>query len=539
MARVLALWLPDWPLIAAGVPAEEPAIVLAGGYVRVCSAAARDAGVRTGLRRREAEVRCPWIRLVDDDPDRDARAFAPVVDAAVALVPGTEVVRPGLLLADAGAAARALGGGARVAERLRDAVRATGVADTRAGIADTRAAAVLAARHAADAARHLGEVAIVPPGDAPAFLAPLPVDALAALVHDAPAEGDLDRLLDLLRRLGVRTLGRLAALPERRMLDRFGTLGAWAHHVARGAPDRPLVAVTLPEDLGVHTELDPAVAHAEAAAFVARGLADRLVERLTRLGLDCRVVRVTATTAHGEEHVRDWRLSDGTTTAALVDRVRWQLDGWLSGGADDARPTAGIDRLVLDPLELVRGGRQLSLTGDRTDTDRRVAQALARLQGLLGPDAILVATPAGGREPADWVVGVPWREPDTDAPDPPARRTARRTARSPGPPPWPGRLPAPAPATVPAGPATLEVVDRDGAPVGVSGRGEPTAAPARLLLDGGWRAVVAWAGPWPADERWWEERGRRRARFQLLCEDGDALLVSLERGYWRLEARYD
>jgi protein ImuB len=66
------------------------------------------------------------------------------------------------------------------------------------------------------------------------------------------------------------------------------------------------------------------------------------------------------------------------------------------------------------------------------------------------------------------------------------------------------------------------------APVGVSGRGEPTAAPARLRLDGDWRTVVAWAGPWPADEHWWDATGRRRARFQLLCEDGDALLASLE-----------
>jgi protein ImuB len=377
MARVLALWLPDWPLAAAGVPAEVPAIVLAGGRVRVCSAAARQAGVRIGLRRREAEARCPHLRLVDDDPDRDARAFAPVVDAAVALVPGTEVVRPGLLLADAGAAARAFGGEEHLADRLCDAVRTAGVAEVRAGIADTRAAAVLAARHVDEVARHVrgaarqatGDTrdapatAIVPPGDAPVFIAPLPVDVLAALVHDAPADGDLDRLLDLLRRLGVRTLGRLAALPERQVLDRFGTLGAWAHRAARGAGDRPLVAVTLPEDLGEQTGLDPPIGNAEAVAFVARGLADRLVGRLVRLGLSCRVVRVTATTAHGEEHVRDWRLSDGATAAALVDRVRWQLDGWLAGSDTDAHPTAGIARLSLDPLELVHGGRQLSLTG--------------------------------------------------------------------------------------------------------------------------------------------------------------------------------
>jgi protein ImuB len=52
--------------------------------------------------------------------------------------------------------------------------------------------------------------------------------------------------------------------------------------------------------------------------------------------------------------------------------------------------------------------------------------------------------------------------------------------------------------------------------------------------------VVAWAGPWPVDERWWD-RGehRRRARFQVLTAEGAAWLVRLEGGQWAAEAAYD
>jgi protein ImuB len=85
------------------------------------------------------------------------------------------------------------------------------------------------------------------------------------------------------------------------------------------------------------------------------------------------------------------------------------------------------------------------------------------------------------------------------------------------------------------------VLDRHGRPVGVSGRGLATAAPARVALGGGpGQEVVGWAGPWPVDERWWDRAGhRRRARFQVLTALGTAHLLSLEDGQWWLEATYD
>jgi protein ImuB len=86
-----------------------------------------------------------------------------------------------------------------------------------------------------------------------------------------------------------------------------------------------------------------------------------------------------------------------------------------------------------------------------------------------------------------------------------------------------------------------EVVDSFGAPVGVSGRFIVNASPARVRLKGsGWRDVASWAGPWPVDEKWWDESAhRRRARFQIALADGTAHLLSLEDGSWRLEATYD
>jgi protein ImuB len=52
--------------------------------------------------------------------------------------------------------------------------------------------------------------------------------------------------------------------------------------------------------------------------------------------------------------------------------------------------------------------------------------------------------------------------------------------------------------------------------------------------------VQAWAGPWLAEERWWDDADRRRrARFQLLTTDGSAHLVHLDGGRWWVEGVYD
>jgi protein ImuB len=180
------------------------------------------------------------------------------------------------------------------------------------------------------------------------------------------------------------------------------------------------------------------------------------------------------------------------------------------------------------PDEVIpHGGLQLGLWGGLGEAGERTSRGLARVQGMLGPEAVVTAVLGGGRGPADRVRLVPWGE----------EQVPERSADQP----WPGRLPAPAPATVLSEPIPAEVVDASGAPVGVTGRYLVTGPPVGLARPGQPQVeVVAWAGPWPVDERWWDaDDARRRARFQLLAADGTAWLVALEAGRWWIEAGYD
>ena len=511
--RTLVVWCPDWPVTAAGFSAEEPVAVLFANRVVACSAAARAGGVRRGLRRRQAEARCPGLQLVAHDPDGEARAFEPVVAAVEAFCPRLEIVRAGVCAVATRGPSRYFGGDDTLAAKVTEAVAHVG---GRAGIAEGPFAAELAAR----AGR------VIPEGQTPAFLSTFSVDVL-----------ERPELADLLHRLGIRTLGSFAALPPASVLARFGADGLRAHRLASGDDERPLAARISPPELDVTTEFDPPAERVETAVFAARRLAHQLCDELSARGLALSCLRVEAETSHGETLVRRWRL-ERATPLALAERVRWQLDGWLSD-ANPHAPTAGLTLLRVAPEEVLPDeGRQLGFWGGDRALDDRAARALLHVQGLLGPEAVTTAVPAGGRGPAEQVQLVPWGDAPpvlcgSSAAMPSQIRKEREV--------WPGRVPAPSPATVYGNPMRAEVVDQHGQPVTVSGRGSASAEPARVSIDGGpWTDVVAWAGPWPVDERWWDPHAhRRRARWQVATADGTAHLLAVEGGRWSVEAAYD
>src|SRR5690242_11581389 len=163
--RTLVVWCPDWPVIAAeivdGWPAHAPVAVLYANRVLASSPAARAEGVRRGLRKREAQGRCPHLLVLEHDPGRDARAFEPVLAAIEEVTPGVETLRPGVCALSARGPARYFGGEVTAAEHIVEQVAQRCRVEAQIGIADGAFAAGLAAR----AGR------IIPDGETTAFLA--------------------------------------------------------------------------------------------------------------------------------------------------------------------------------------------------------------------------------------------------------------------------------------------------------------------------------------------------------------------------------
>ena len=519
MTRTACVWCPDWPVIAArrlddalrDVPVVVRERIGSRDVVRSCCATARAAGVTRGMRRREAEARCPEAICVDADESNEARTFESVARAVEAFTPRVVLERPGLCEFPTRGPSRYFGGDEPLAACVREAVAEVlgpDGADVRLGIADGAFTAWCAARRSA----------LVPAGESAAFLAPWPVTTF-----------DDDAFADLLVRLGIRTLGDLAALPPDAVLARFGTEGRRFHELARGIDPQPPGLIAPPPDLVEQIELDPPAERVDQAAFAAKGLADRLLARLDDRGLACTRVLIEAETEHGERLTRCWR-SDGTLTpGSLAERVRWQLDGWITTRETTAQRPGGAERGV-DPWI---GRRQRSdrrgaergvdpWIGRRQRSDRRGAErgvdpgiprfrrrelrccglsprksrpltaassdsgaatksrtivptAPARVQGMLGYDAVTTGVVQGGRTPAEQVRWVPWGE---------LREPSLPLDAA-----WPGALPSPHPARVFDPPLPAEVIDAYGNIVRVTGRGEQAAAPVHvrcaMLPDGG------------------------------------------------------
>lgn len=525
--RAAALWFPDWPVQAArldsGDELAEPIAIAAQHRVKVCSHAARQLGIRRGMRVRNAQAVAPELTVVDDNPDRDGRMFASLAASFDEVAASVEVLRPGLVVVDVEAAGRFHGSEDKALEMLIDAASRRGI-DTQAGAADEIATALIAAR----ASR------VVAPGGSAEFLAAQPLGVLVA-EESLAADADIVRALG---QLGVSTLGELAKLPPNAVTTRFGAKGMRIHRIASAAPDRR-VAPELPvEDLAVAITPEDPIERVDAAAFAARALAASLHERLKETGRNCLRLKVVAELGDGTRVERVWRTREALTEAGTADRVRWQLDGWLTSlrsaqGGQDGQGGA-ITSLILEPLEFAppEPVGELWADGASTDTARRVVE---RVQSQLGIDAVLQPRLVGGRGVAERVAMLPFGEEPEDV-----------EKQS-----WPGAIPAPLPARLGGGidhPASrIMLIDASGAPVIVTAEALLSAEPYGLAWGEKRYLVTGWAGPWPVDAGWWAQTdlpAGRVARMQVVGREGGqegavtGWLLVWSRRSWRVEAVY-
>jgi protein ImuB len=581
--RIVSIWFPDWPVTAAGFGPDVPAAVVWANRVIARTSAAATDGVVIGQRRRQAQRRCPQLMLVDRDVDRDAREFEPIVRAVAEISPRLDVIEPGWISLLARGPSRYFGGDRALADRLIELLaelsgggpgerpngrhgeqrdgrhgeqRAEQLGGPNAdvvwptvgiGVADGRFASSVAARLAVRRrnrdGRPGGEPVIVEAGASAAFCAELSIGWLQTL-------GECDaELVELFGRLGLRRLGDLAALPAVDVLGRFGHPGVHAHRLASGADVRPTSTTDPAPERRLDHVLDDPAAQSSAVVFIAKQLADELVGALAADGRVCTRLLVVLESEHGERSERSWYRSAGLSASAMVERVRWQLDAWIDlPKGSDQELTGGVVLVRLVPDEVrADDGMQLGLWGGQSEADRRAARAIARLTTLTSDDAVTVPVWHGGRLPADRYRWVSAATVDLDQ----RVRAVSAAGTGSGPTgPWPGTLPSPSPATVFADPYPAEVLDEHGEAVRVSARGMLSGRPTTLLLLAGddatgWRrgrprSIIAWAGPWPIEERWWEPgQHRRLARFQVVTDDHDGFLVVAEHQRWWISASYD
>ena len=464
--------------------------------------------------------------------------FEKVVRAVGAVSPLVEVESLGTMVMAAKGPSRYFGGERAVAQLLHDTV-ARASADT--GVPGPFGVGVAGSRFAATAAAHMsvarGAPCTVAAGITQEMIDGLPVRALARV-------GAIDpEVVDLLERLGLRTCARVRDIGEPALIDRFGVQGGLVWRLVTGDDARHLAPGAPPRDFAAAVEFeDPlrSVAHVVSAA---RDTVQRTTDRITGHGQQCVRLMITCRTDHGESTSRVWAEPNGFGPAAVLQRLAYQLEGWLTvDDADPDAPTSGIVRVDLVPLECRQVMvRQPLLWGGTQENAERAARAVAMAQAVDERVRITVPRWEGGRDVTGAYSRVPVSLVDiTDEHDAVERvQAGRGVARD-----WTGSVPAPSPASVAVMPVPAVVRDARGAVVGVTGRHELDAVPACVSVSGHDYVIERTAGPWPVEERWWDPRRRRRhVRLQALVRNAQGarrvFLLGLEDRTWHLLGRYD
>ena len=360
-------------------------------------------GIRPGMRIGEALARCPSLGLIAPDPVRAEAIWERSLRSLETIGAAVEPSRPGEAFFAAEPLRALCGRPEAVLARARRALEPT--AGARVGAGPNR----LAARAAAMRMRARKPALVVGEATAARLLAELPVHALRGRLARRDAEGaerpreraEEATCIDSLERLGVRTLGELAALPATAIADRFGELGLRALGLSRGA-DEPLRPRRPHEEIECRLGLGEAASGPQLERALGL-LIERLLAHPARAGRTIRRLRIEAQLAatggwRSEVALRSASASAERLALALNPRLE-QLPGpaaWI-----------GLRALELGPL----AGDQRALAPSPADERHgRLTEAVRQVRSAAGRDAVLRVLEVDPRShvPERRAILVPW-----------------------------------------------------------------------------------------------------------------------------------
>jgi nucleotidyltransferase/DNA polymerase involved in DNA repair len=281
------------------------------GVVSTASYEARRFGVGSAMPISQAYRLCPQGVFVPVDMAK----YAAVSDEVMQELRGfTDLVEPLSIdeaFLDVTGSARAFGDGATIARELKRRISERTQLTASVGVS----ACKLVAKIASDLRKPDGLV-VVPPGEEAALLAPLPIRRLW---------GVGPKLEEQLAKLGVLTIGQLAALDPGRLQRRFGTHGQDLLLLARGVDQRPVIAHGDAKSVGHEHTFDQDTADLGRLRRTLLDLADGVARRLRKAGLRGRTVTLKYRDESFHTVTRAVTLKQPTDSGDALFRSAWTL----------------------------------------------------------------------------------------------------------------------------------------------------------------------------------------------------------------------
>jgi DNA polymerase IV len=207
------------PVIVGGDPASR-------GVVAAASYEVRKYGVRSAMSSSEARRRCPHAIFVRPDGRKYRQVSRHVMAILGTYTPLVEQVSVDEAFLDLTGSERLFGPAEEIARTIRQRIREELSLTASVGIAPNKFLAKLASEHGKP-----DGLVVIPDGGVEDFLRDLPIVALWGV-----GEATAQRLI----RLGIETVGQLAATPKEQLQRTFGEVGGALSELAQGHDDRPV-----------------------------------------------------------------------------------------------------------------------------------------------------------------------------------------------------------------------------------------------------------------------------------------------------------
>jgi DNA polymerase IV len=341
------------------------------GVVTSASYEAREYGVRSAMPIVQARRLCPQALYLPNDFAAYQDFSHRIREVFFSFTPLVEPLSLDEAFLDVRGSVRLFGAPETIGRKIKEAVASLGLSCT-VGIAPNKFLAKLASTRAKP-----DGLLIVEPDAIKAFLHPLPVTALWGIGRQTG---------EVLRRLGLKTVGDLARLPRRTLERAVGdALGAQLHALANGVDDRTVTPAEVAKSVGSEETFSHDL---DAAGPVLREilrLSDRTAARLRAKGLCGRTVTLKVRFSSFKTITRSRTLEEAVDTGPEIYAVARDLY-WALAPARFRIRLLGVAVTGLAPGP---PRRQLDLlSAGRGPNWQEAAKAVDAIRGRFGDRAV-------------------------------------------------------------------------------------------------------------------------------------------------------
>lgn len=312
-------------------------------------------------------------------------------------------------------------------------------------------------------------------------------------------QAEIGRVLDILHRWGIESLGQFAALEKEAVAARLGPIGVQLWERATGKATRLLKLVPVREAFEEAFEFENEIETSEPLLFMLRRFLQQFAVRLDALHLVASELELEIIFSDKTSYSRRFKIPEPTNSVEILFRM---LHAHLENFTSES-PIVGIG---LKAETTKPSFEQFHLFETALRDPARLTETLARLAGLLGAER--VGTPVleeTHRPDAFRMEPFSWQLPETKAELPALPASVLRRFRSPL-------------------PASVFLANN---------------RPAQFRSAKVQGAVRAGKGPYKASGNWWDPQAWDRAEWDVELENGALCQCHSSGGQWALDGIYD